>query len=169
MTVKFNRKIRLEISDLTISELRIKFNIEKSLVGYPNKATIEIYNLSEASRSKIEEDDLELSLFAGYEEHPLIFKGEIINVIHLKDKTEWITTIYAGDATKTLNSATINKTLTAGTTVTQIYNELTKSMSNVTKGITEGLTKCLSGKKSILRSLQLTGNVKDLLKKLAED
>ena len=69
----------------------------------------------------------------------------------------------------TEQKATINKTLAAGATTEQIFNELVGSMEGVTKGITQGLSTCLSGKQSLLRGLQLTGNVKDWLKRIADD
>ncbi|MCK5026674.1 MAG: hypothetical protein KAS15_08815, partial [Nanoarchaeota archaeon] len=37
------------------------------------------------------------------------------------------------------------------------------------KGVTEGLENCLSGKKSLLRELQLSGNVRDWLDKISKD
>lgn len=169
MTDFFDRQVRVEVSDLSITDLRVKFNVEKSLVGYPNLANIQIYNLKEASRNQIEEEGLEINLYAGYNNIVLLFKGNIINVIHKKEKTEWISTIYAGDAFNDLNTATVNKTLAPGSTPTQIFNELVGSIPGVTKGITEGLTDCLTGKQSLLRALQLTGNVKDWLQKIADD
>jgi hypothetical protein len=42
-------------------------------------------------------------------------------------------------------------------------------MQGITKGATEGLKNCLSGKRSLLRELQLSGNVKDWLDKLSKD
>lgn len=169
MTEFFGRQIRIEVGNLSITDLRVKFSVEKSLVGYPNLANIQIYNLKEASRNQIEEEGLEISLYAGYNKIVLLFKGNIINVIHKKEKTEWISTIYAGDAFTDLNTATVNKTLSAGSTPTQIFNELVNSIPGVTKGITEGLQNCLTGKQSLLRALQLTGNVKDWLQKIADD
>lgn len=168
MTAFFKRQVAVELGSFLIQDLRIKFNIEKSLVGYPNLANIQIFNLKESSRNKIEEEGLKISLFAGYENLVLLFSGNIINVIHKKEGVDWISTIYAGDSVSDINNATINKTVAAGSTQEQIFNELIGSMPGVTKGITEGLTNCLSGKRSLLRSLQLTGNVKDWLKKIAD-
>ena len=63
----------------------------------------------------------------------------------------------------------MNKTLSAGATTEQIYNELISNMQGISKGITEGLKDCLSGKTSLLRALQLSGNIKDWLDKIATD
>ncbi len=51
----FNRDARLIIGDptsggLEIKDLRISFNVELSLVGFPNIATIQVYNLNRSNR-----------------------------------------------------------------------------------------------------------------------
>ncbi len=169
----FNRvaKILIPDTEFEIIDLRINFKIEKSLVGYPNLGNIKIYNLSENSRNQIEEENLKIQLFAGYVdgEAPLLFDGDIINVVHQKSGVDWITEIFAADGINILSTATINKTLKAGVDTEQIYNELVSQMEGISKGVTEGLKNCLSGKRSLLRDLQLTGNVKDWLDKIAKD
>lgn len=167
----FNRQATLKTADLEVTGLKMNFNIEKSLVGYPNLANIKVYNFSENSRNKLEEEGLKLQFFAGYEDTsvPLIFEGDIVNVVHIKEGTEWISEIFAGDGSKLLNTSTVNKSYKAGSTVEQVYNDLIGQMDGIKKGATEGLKNCLSGKRSLLRDLQLTGNIKDWLNKLAKD
>lgn len=170
----FNRQIKILIPDFPgyeITELRVIAKVEKSLVGYPNLANIKVYNLSENSRKKIEQEGLKIQLFAGYLDVgvPLLFDGDIINVIHTKIGVDWISEIFAADGIKVLSTATVNKTLAAGSTTGQVYDELVKQMDGITKGITEGLQSCLSGKRSLLRALQLSGNVKDWLDKISLD
>jgi len=154
-----------------IIDLRMNFKIEKSLVGYPNLGNIKIYNLSESSRNKIEKKGLQIQLFTGYKDTsvPLLFSGDIINVVHLKTGTDWISEIFAADGINILSTSTINKTLPAGVDTEQIYNELVGQMQGIAKGTTEGLKNCLSGKRSLLRELQLSGNIKDWLDKIATD
>lgn len=157
--------------NMSLKDLRVAFKVEKSLVGYPNLAEISIYNLSESSRNKIEQEGERLNIYAGYEDtgQGLIFQGDIINVIHLKDSTEWITQLFCADGRNVLNTSVINKTLTAGTTFEEIYNELTGELKGVAKGITKGLKNCLSGKRSILRDIQLTGGVFEWLEKISKE
>jgi hypothetical protein len=165
----FGRQAAVLIDELDTTGLRIKFKIEKSLVGYPNLGLITVYNLSESSREKLTEEGLKIELYAGYTDVALLFSGNIINALHVKEGVDWLSNIYAGDAIKDINDATINKTLAAGSTPAQIFNTLVGEMQGVTKGLTEGLSNCLTGKQSLLRGLQLTGNVKDLIQKLADD
>jgi len=168
----FNRKVNILIdSSHSIFDLRINFKIEKSLVGYPNTGNIKIYNLSESSRNRITQEGIKTQLFAGYEDTgvPLLFEGDIINVIHEYKKPDWITEIFAADGINILNTSTINKPLPAGSTPEQVYNELISEMKGISKGVTEGLKKCLSGKRSLLRELQLSGSIKEWLDKIAKD
>jgi len=155
---------------LNITDLRITFNVEMSLVGYPNMATIKVYNLNQTNRNKIKEEFTKIFLSAGYKGNtPLIFSGNIINVTHEKQGPDWITTLFCGDAIKSINSSTINKTLPPGQTTESIFDELVGQMTGVTKGVTEGLKDCLTKKRSLLRGIVLAGNVKDWLDKLAQN
>jgi len=171
----FIRKVRLIVGEpgsggLEITDLRISFNIELSLVGYPSTGSIQIYNLNKSNRNKIKEEFTKIYLYAGYEESiALIFSGNIVNVTHEKNGTDWITNLFCGDAIQSINSSTINKSLPPGQTTESIFNELIGQMDGVTKGVTEGLKDCLTKKRSLLRRLVLTGNVKDWLDKLAQN
>ena len=168
MTILFGRQARVVAGSLDITELRIKFDVEKTLVGYPNKANIKIYNLKETSRNQIEKDGLFIKLYAGYSDLILLFSGDIINVVHQKIGVDWVSELFCGDSINSISTATINKTLAAGATTEQIFDELISNMQGVTKGVTEGISNCLNGKQSLLRGLQLTGNIKDWLRRIAE-
>jgi hypothetical protein len=162
------RSARLETSTISIEDLRISFRVEKSLIGYPNLATIRIYNLSESTRQEIKEEGLLVRLYAGYDTTPLLFSGDIINVIHRYEQPDWVTEIYGGDTFRSWNTSTINTTLTAGATQEQIYDTLVGSLIGVIKGITEGLTRCITGKRSLARTFQLSGSIKEGLRVLTE-
>jgi hypothetical protein len=170
----FLRKVRLVVGDidqggLEITDLRIAFNIQLVLAGYASSGTIKIYNLSKSNRNKIQEEFTELFLYAGYEDNiSLIFSGNIVTVTHEKNGPDWITEITAGDAIKAINGSTINKSLPAGQNTESIFNELISQMDGVSKGVTEGLRDCISNKRSLLRGLVLSGNVRDWLDKLSK-
>jgi hypothetical protein len=166
----FKREAKVVIAGSLIEDLRIYFRVEKSLVGYPNLALIRVYNLSPSEQAKIEKDGLDISLFAGYEGNaPLLFKGEVTNIHHRYVAPDWITEIYAGDSIKAYNDSVINTNMAPGSTPSQIFDTLVSQMKGITKGISKGVDDCLSKNRSLLRSLQLTGNVKDWLTKLAND
>lgn len=169
----FNRVARVTIPSINfeVTGLKINFKVEKSLVGYPNLANIKIYNLSESSRNKIEEEGLQIQLYVGHEDTsvPLLFEGDIVNVVHIKSGPDWVSEIFCADGVNILSTSTINKTLPAGVDTQQIFNELVNQMDGIKKGATEGIQNCLSGKRSVLRELQLSGNVKDFLDRLSKD
>lgn len=178
------RKVRFTTDDLDIRDLRIRFAVTKSLVGYPNLGKFEIYNMSESSRNKLiagengigqsvyaDGKGSGIEFYAGNGVAKLLFVGKVVNVIHRYVKPDWISEVYAGDAIDVLNTATINKTVSAGSTTEQIFDSLVNEMQGVTKGITEGLTNCLNnnGDQSLLRSLQLSGDVKTWLREMADN
>ena len=170
----FNRKVKVVVGDpniggLEIEDLKISFNVELSLVGFPNTGTIQIYNLNKSNRNKIKEEFTKIKLYAGYENNvSLILTGDLVSVTHEKSGPDWITNLFCGDAIRAINESTINKSLPAGQTTESIFNELVGEMKGVTKGLTEGLKDCVTKKQSLLRGLIVAGNVKDWLDKLAE-
>jgi len=167
----FNRIAKILIPGFEIIDLRIVFKIEKSLIGYPNLGNIKIYNLKESSRNNIEKEGLHIQLYAGYEDTSvlLLFSGDIINVVHLKTGPDWISEIFAHDGGNAWNKSTINKTEPAGIDAFGLFNDLVGQMKGISKGVTEGLKNCLSGKRSLIREYQMFGNIKDFLDKLATD
>jgi len=166
------RSAKLEIGDgttiKTIDDLKIMFTVTKQFTASLNTAEIIVYNLSESSRNQITEEFTKVKLFAGYDNDlPLIFQGDLVNATHLKDQTEWVTTILASDGFKAFKG-TINQSLPAGTTMPEAVSIVSDKLEGVTKGVRQGLTNCLSGKKSILRQVQLSGNLKDAFTKLSK-
>lgn len=165
----FDRKIRVEIGDFSTTDLRVDFTVEKSLIGYPNLANIKIYNMSPGSRSKVEKKYQPVKLYAGYGSPTLLFSGDLINAVHMPVQPDWITEIFAGDKTRALTESTINKTLPAGSTPEQIFNEVVAQMDGVIPGVLDGLKDCINSKQSLLRAIQLSGGVKKFLDELAKN
>lgn len=167
----YNRTIRLVAANLSIEDNRINFRIEKSVINYPNLANIIIYNLSETNRKILETEGKTIQLYAGHEDAgtPLLFSGDIVNVIHFKDGPDWKTTLYCGDSSSVINTTTINKTIPAGTSMSSMLNQLLEVVPDIKKGILTGVKNCLSKKESILHALVMSGNVKDWLIKLSND
>lgn len=165
----YDRRAYVTIDDVALPELRIVFTVEKSLVGYPNLANIKVYNLKESNRNKIEQKGLHLELYAGYEDVGivLLFSGDLINTTHLKVGPDWISEIFARDGGNILDDSIINKAFPAGMTTANIADELFKEMGDVKKGLLEGLTNCLTGKRSLLRAWQASGNIRAIWDELA--
>lgn len=163
----FLRKYKLTIDANIIEEFRINFVIDKSLVGFPNLADIKIYNLSKSAQALIKKGCV-VKLEAGYDGSlKTIFSGEIVNVTHIYNKPDWITEIFAGDAHSAIMNSTINKTINKGADTKVIFGELLNAMPGVSKGFTDGIKNCITKKRSILKSIILSGSVKEWLDKIA--
>lgn len=107
---------------------RLNFEIDRTGGSEANKAKISIYNLSESSRTFLEQKDLVVFLKAGYKDGGLstLFFGDIDDKNGLRVKRvgpDIITTIEAGDVEKTLREANIQIGLSKGSTNIQIINQ----------------------------------------------
>jgi hypothetical protein len=167
----FLRKVIIKVDDVELKDFKITFEVEKYLHGTPNKANVKIWNLKKSSRDQIEEKGKKVEILAGYEdtETGLVYSGDIVNVVHTKTQTEWVTEILSGDGIDILGGSIVNQTMAAGSSMNQVYDALVARLPGISKGVTKGIKNCLSGKKSLLRSLQLTGDVKSWLDQIAKD
>ncbi len=107
----FDRLCIIDISpDLRIQDLKIKFEITKSIKSESNSAKIEIYNLSQNTRKRIVSDQL-VKVLAGYKEaygYIEIGQGDISNVVHSSSSPDIITTIYTKDGLKAVRGNVIS-------------------------------------------------------------
>jgi len=133
MTTQYLRKFSLVVSNagtaLELSEFRCVFKVNQSDCQSPNNANVKIYNLSDQTAQQIQKEFTRITLQAGYENGPygVIFDGTVRRVFRGKDvvpsirinretPTETYLEINAGEGDDPYNSATINKSLAAGTT-----------------------------------------------------
>jgi hypothetical protein len=150
----------------TITELRINFEIKKSVLSYPNQARITLYNLAPDSLAALQTKFSKLVLNAGYEGNlKLIFTGDIRNVYQEKRGVDRLTTVYAGDGQQAWQNSNFNKTYVETMTVQTVVNELISSFSEIGKGVIEGVPAIASN----LLGQTLSGSSKDLLDSLADE
>lgn len=133
----FGRKIGLLVADesgkaLDLSGFRVLFSVEKTAAEQPNKAHIEITNLSETTASYLLNGDMKrIVLQAGYEDnYGVIFDGNIISASRTIDGTESTTIIDAGDGDNAYSFAIVNKTVASGYTNKDIANALGEAMED---------------------------------------
>jgi hypothetical protein len=122
-----------------VSDLRISFRVVKTITSEPNEATIKVYNFSESNEAFIKSlnngEGTDVILNAGYAGAALVvFKGQIKNAFHYRQKTDLITEIEAGDGSKDMHNSYVNVTLAAGTTDTDLINACVSSFNDTTKG-----------------------------------
>jgi len=149
---QYLRKVRLTASgagSLVINpggiqthELKISFDVSKSISSSQNSAKIQIWNLSEAHRNSIGKELDDIMLEAGYMPPGeggnvgIIFKGQMRDVEHKREGPDIVTTLSCGEGDRAFRKATISKTFRAGTEVKEVVDEIYKQLE--AEGIDRG-------------------------------
>lgn len=149
---------------LLVESLRIAFEVTKTVDPAPNTAIVKIWNLNPDNEARIKNEFDELLLNAGYEDTMrLVFRGNIKHVYRYRDGTDFITEIEAADGDKDFQSATLNVTLSAGTTNQQLVERAVGSFSTTKQGFVDVPAK------PRLRGKVISGNTRTVLDELARD
>ncbi|MGJ0302451.1 hypothetical protein NG774_03890 [Aliarcobacter cryaerophilus] len=185
---RFGRKYELKIitlddKEITITpELRITFDVTKSIKGSLNKATVQIYNLSQTNRDKIKKDEdekkegatetkpkdenskrelppdyMQFELKAGYSKIETIFKGAISIAKSKREGANFVTTIEAYDGLYDLKNSYTSKVVKGN-----VSSQIIQDMPTVKQGkITE--------QNPLLRPRVLVGNSFKLIEQNLEE
>lgn len=162
---QWKRKIQVIIgkkgTGLLVENLRIHFEVGKTIESAPNVAIIKIYNLHPDNEAKVKNEFDEVLLNAGYEgAMRLVFRGNIKHVYRYRDGADYITEIEAGDGDKDFSRAVMNETLAAGTTNAQLVDRAVGTFKGV-GGTTKGHVQVTE--RSRLRGKVISGNTRDVL------
>ena len=128
------RKVRLTIASLVgsptlIEKLRINFDVTKTNESNPNRSKIEVYNLSEQTRSLFEDKKTRLVLEAGYVNTvATIFQGNITKAYHKRDGTDIITTAELGDGDNRYRNARMDKGFPPGISADQVIKDISDEL-----------------------------------------
>lgn len=151
------------IEQIEIENLRFSFDIKKDDSSDQNSLDLIIYNMNNNLRSKFDEKDLGVQLFAGYNNvSGLIFKGDLVFSINKKQGTDIITKIKVKDGGVAMRETMWSESFEAGTTVQQIVNKLALTFGIAIKEIPNDL------KGSFSNGFSTSGPVKDLLNKFGD-
>lgn len=168
MARNFLREYELRIigdSIISIKELRVQFEIERSAIGVPNKAKIVIYNPSDKTIAAIKRYS-KVSLSAGYENNTTqIFSGEVRNAFQQRLGVDKILTIFSADGSRDYMNARVNKTFSENVDVKTVVEDIISNFSTVIKGELKGLDKPADK----LRGQAISGSAAKVLDKLSED
>ncbi len=149
-----------------IKDLRINFEITKSVLSFPNLAKIVIYNPNQDTISLLQKKFTKIVLNAGYEgDIKLLFKGQLRNAFQGKTSTDRTITIYAGDGERDWQNAAFNKTFTENVSISAAIQDVLKTFKEVTIGTLQGLPTVADK----LRGQTLSGSSKDILDQFAEE
>lgn len=150
---QYLRKVRLTASGsggsviinpggVNLHEIKIEFDITKSISSTQNTANIKIWNLSETSRNALGKELDTITLEAGYippnsgGNVGIIFKGQIRDVEHKREGNDIITEMSCGEGDKAFRNATIAKTYDKGTKVDEVMGDIFKELEK--EGVTRG-------------------------------
>jgi hypothetical protein len=133
--------------DSTDDQIQIEFSVSKTLSSTQNTASIDIWNLAEATRNAMGREFDRIELEAGYcppdggSNVGTIFVGELRDVEHTRDGDDIITHFECGDGDAAIRRATISKTYRAGTPVKEVVEDLRDEFGKhgVSKGEVKGL------------------------------
>ena len=113
------------------NNLHIGFQIDKDTTKESNKAKLEIYNLSEATRKKVEAADTEVEIYAGYERAGgaiLAFRGTVTYGFTRDAGTDCITTLDLADGTVALRDSYCSLSYAPGTSAKTIIQRCANEM-----------------------------------------
>ncbi len=148
---------------ISITALRIQFEVIKDHQPYPNRATIKIFNLSDSNQQKIRFEYDEVILNAGYEGGvSMIFRGNIKHVYRYREGNDWIVEIDAGDGDRDYRNAVINESFAAGSTDAALVDRIVGTFTTTKKGAVQGVA--ATGR---VRGKVVSGNAHAVLSDLA--
>lgn len=150
--LQYLRKVRVTFSGggsliinpggLQKHEMKVAFDISKSISSTANSAEVRIWNLNKQHRNAVGKELDEITLEAGYmppqggSNVGIIFKGQMRDVEHTRDGVDIITTLSCGDGDKAFRRATTSKTFPKGTKVEDVVEELYQQMAK--EGVNRG-------------------------------
>jgi hypothetical protein len=117
------------INDLKVAGLRLKFKVEKTITGEPNKLDLHVYNLAASTRAKMQAKDVPVVLVAGYKETAqVIFAGDVRTIDHVREGASWDTHIQSGDGELSFRDCFSSHSFSAGTAWRDVATTLAKDL-----------------------------------------
>jgi hypothetical protein len=120
---------------LLVDDLRITFEITKTLLRSPNTADVKIYNLHPDNEAKIKGEFDEVLVNAGYKNATqLLFRGNIRHTFRYRDGNDWITQIDAADGDRDFRHARMVVALAGGSTAHDLISKAVASFKTTSLG-----------------------------------
>lgn len=93
----FGRVWALTVGDRQWSDLRVTFEVQKTLNRHPNPGQITIFNLAKSTRDSLQRGNV-VRLVAGYQGGAdVVYVGELVEVTSQRDGADWVTTMSCKD------------------------------------------------------------------------
>jgi hypothetical protein len=161
----FNRVVNLTIGSLNLSDLRVTFDIEKTITPSSNSAIVQAYNVSPNSRNLIRELDEPLQLAAGFSDDAgakLIFTGDVVKIDHDRQPPDVVTKIEAGDGIRNLREQRTTVSFKKGTQASVVLTKIAGQLGLPIRTLPSGLSD------EYLQGFAFTGSVKEALIKVTK-
>jgi len=113
----------------------LRFDIKKDLTAKPNRASIDVFNLTQDHRDALSEraakGPVRARLDAGYEDGvSRIFEGDLRILYHDREGgTDIVTRIESADGDRIISTARISKSWAAGTPVSQVIRDVAAALN----------------------------------------
>ncbi|HHF5843046.1 phage protein [Haemophilus influenzae] len=166
---QFGRRWKLDISNdqetLSIEQLRVAFEIDKTINEKPNPAKIQVWNLNRDHINQLlSQDYKKVALSVGYGELRQIYVGDITKTRIQREGLDFVLTLECSDGHQAYTQSRTKTTLKAGATDKQIVEELQKTMPKVQSGAID-----IPNQRKLPRGRVLNGNSRDILNKIARN
>lgn len=143
-------------------ELRVAFEVSKSISGSANTMNLKIWNLNAGHRNAVGKELTSVIIEAGYVPPEgggnlgIIFKGAVRDYQHDREESDIITTVSCGDGDLAYRRATVSKTIPKGTPIPEVVDELQKEMAK--QGIAKGEMKYPDDIRTLKRPYSMCGS-----------
>ncbi len=166
---QFGRCWKLDISNdqetLSVEQLRVAFEIDKTINEKPNPAKIQVWNLNRDHINQLlSQDYKKVALSVGYGELRQIYAGDITKIRIQREGLDFVLTLECSDGHQAYTQSRAKTTLKAGATDKQIVEELQKTMLKVQAGAID-----IPNQRKLPRGRVLSGNSRDILTKVARN
>ena len=114
---------------IEITNLRFKFEVQRSLTSTPNSADVWIHNLSPRNRAELEGKNISVQVEAGYDGvNRLLCVGNVHFAMSEIQKTDWVTLLQLNDLGRAFTYGRVNRSYGAGTTLRKVVTDVAASM-----------------------------------------
>lgn len=114
---------------IEITDMRVRFEIERHVKSDPNRCEVIITNLAERTRSLCEKKPLQVWIDAGYDGVLYqLFTGDLRLGFSKLEKPEWHTHMQLGDGDRALRLARVNRSYASGTPIMTAVRDTAASM-----------------------------------------
>jgi len=132
----FGRVARLVLGQaggkgVEITELRIAFEVEKTISKNPNSSNVRVWNLAKTTREQLQKPDTRCLLYAGYEEDrgPLvIFNGAVSFAFTSFDGPDVITECELGDGAVEIRDTVVSLGYSGGVSSATVLRDIASRM-----------------------------------------